>query len=1071
MEIIEKISNLSKNFTNLKNKLIHDKDSMNNKDIIELKELSNAQGINELSNVLGSSDNSRLLPDKIQESSKNILLEEKKEDISEKRLIQQDPIKENLKEKDIVKEVKLEGSATNNQPNQEDKKEVSAFEKFKSNLTAKGSCLEFTLLKYLNLRFINSGITSQILGYYIFMLIIFLSAIIYFLMAALDRITYTQVFDVNRRMIINYLIDPQKRLELNFSDTMERYRVQDYLRDMILVKLYTMELVEKHDAIVVNSVQNSLFKPESLRNLSMYSSLNEIQTQIEGKSFTKTNFTIINKLTDKFIYHENRTNLIYNPHMLLPFYWLMIPNFFELNKFYHNRFKSFTFLSYEANFDVNSPKYCKDVQSFSNTYFKYPVNDLDMTQSTNMSNFDIHNSMKDPSSFCFSDNPKYNGQKEQIEALNWHINLEKVFIKNSSIQSTEKILTLFRNIEDTDNTQSDIFNVIKKDDKGFIYSFVFEFESHNFEVLNTQSVLNNTFEKDYVVKIINFPYQISSIDTTTDYFIKTFSNQYNIDESKDLLQNIPSWMEKMYRYSLVPKNKYDNKSPSQKSYLDTSRLTTDKMLNYLQEDYINEYYRSDSILFTIIYFLNKLEQSKLFKSPKKCLISDIGSYYSYLNKHAISDISSKVPIDCIKERCKFDKNEKCEKVQSSVVNKDLDIKDPQNMYPFCYCYPLYCYDNQTTNIPEKFQFIRNATSLQFPDKCKVKLFSKSPNSTDNFFFIQYSGRNLFTLTDNVIVFTLHLTETIFLEYFYSDQKQSLDNINNWILITLLPLLIFIGILMVKFLGVKTDKLSSRMNEMNDIQKIAIKENSLSNNNLHENDENNENSNKNNNESERIKKIKKELNEEKLEENQNLTNSNTIKANYTESDEQGFNQQNIDELDDVNYLINENLYLFNIDFDISQNLHENNPLVVSFIQELKMKIYFDQMLPESIKELSLKDEEEVPLQEENSNHSNIAHNLYTKIDNIKRNLNAFILYELLSTEMINFDNYKQNFFYKEKNDHLFNYYEEINYLLYDDEIEFGEVTNTEKIKKFMGYFKVNIHKPWMLKYEKSLQKFS
>jgi len=515
-------------------------------------------------------------------------------------------------------------------------------------------------------------------------------------------------------------------------------------------------------------------------------------------------------------------------------------------------------------------------------------------------------------------------------------------------------------------------------------------------------------------------------------------------------------------------------------------------------------------LFTTIYSLNTLELFKRNYTNTKCVIPDLGEYFDYLNKYTNFEDQGYKPIDCIKDACKF-YNVTCPK--EPMLNHSL-YNDPENKYQNCYCYPMYCIDENTINIPTEFQNTYsifesplgayNAT-ITFPNICKIKLYNKSNNTDENFLLLKFTGKTLYSIIDNIMVFTMFLTETKFLDGLYRTNQLTLQVFNLYVIIIFSILLLVVGILMVKFLSMKSQKVCNRLEEMKDIHNIAIHTEG-------KNDDDDNNNDIMNDQVDKVKdgtninvadgKINSPNNFNKNEENVILTSGDKHKiksnknkndksnqeidnkrTNGSESDDKNneleVNQINMDELDDIKYLVNENINLFNIDFNISQNLHENDPLVVSFIKEVKMKRYLNQLLPQSILDLNErdKDDDKEPEQEiqrdsvlENDTEGLSKENVVVKTEDSDMDLNSLILYELLSTELIDFDDYKQNFFYKEqKNQHLFNFYSEIEKLLLDDESEIGEVTNHEKINKFMGYYKLNIHKPWMLKYDKNKQK--
>jgi hypothetical protein len=255
------------------------------------------------------------------------------------------------------------------------------------------------------------------------------------------------------------------------------------------------------------------------------------------------------------------------------------------------------------------------------------------------------------------------------------------------------------------------------------------------------------------------------------------------------------------------------------------------------------------------------------------------------------------------------------------------------------------------------------------------------------------------------------------------------------------LFIFISI----YLNVSFKRIINKMNQIKNIRKIIIS---------------NSKSSKNNN----LEKIliKENLNQKTL--NNNEKNNLIDKNSNKDKNDNNENEEDEDELDELIKLINNNLYLFNIEFNLNE---ESN----YYLNDIK-KQYNEIIQVNKFKnKLLLKEEkEEIIFDNTYENNSNDINN---SLINIKKNMktddiSVNILCELvsLSNNKIDFSNIKTNFYYSSINDnslfglnkHIFSS-NEANIIN-----ESNEITNIDKLQNALEHYFENIHEFWKKYYE-------
>ena len=569
----------------------------------------------------------------------------------------------------------------------------------------------------------------------------------------------------------------------------------------------------------------------------------------------------------------------------------------------------------------------------------------------------------------------------------------------------------------------------------------------------------------------------------------------NIDEDNNLRR-----LKKENEYS-------DNKIPLD----NTIMVKYDEINDILNKYDFNYYYEADIIYYKLIYFFNQfLQYKKLFpnylttseeikeqtneESDKiqknhPCSISDIDEYYEL--------IKSKFNYDCIYDYCFFNN---CEQHDELYVGRN-------SLYlPNCYCLPLYCKDQYTkknSNFEKKIREKMNIDSdnkdfdYSFTSKYDYFMYElETPLSNINNFFnrkdfifrckIDFDKKNI--ENNKFFHLTVHETEykkdNIFLMYFYN-----LENLNNIIndldknnskfvenlIFTYIALCFILGILIFIYVHFLCNKLISKMNQVKNIRKSIIsntkdnldnfnlnKENTIKNKEKKENNYLEQKDNirllikeKGDNKTNKKNDIKNNENEILIKENEEKNKNKSIKTieNKNENLEE-------DELDELMKLINSNLSIFKLEFNLNEEsndiLHNIKLQYEEIIQVNKLK-----------NKLLLKEKNKININSSNNNSINSEENETKKKKGAIEDLSVNIFCELLSLSnpKIDFSDIKTNFYYKDNKDNsLFG----LKYILENinegNNIENNDIINIEKLQNALEHYTENIHNYWKNYYE-------
>ena len=550
---------------------------------------------------------------------------------------------------------------------------------------------------------------------------------------------------------------------------------------------------------------------------------------------------------------------------------------------------------------------------------------------------------------------------------------------------------------------------------------------------------------------------------------------------------------------------FDNKIP-----MDNTILIKYKEIDDIKNKYeFNYYYDADIIYYKLIYFLNQFFQYKKYNPnfltseeseesqneennspiPNPCSISDLDEYYY--------SIKSKFNYDCVYDFCFF---HNCE------PHDELFIKRNNLNLPNCYCLPLFCKDQNTKKnsefekiIKEKLNIDDDNYDISYTMKYNDFMFElESPFSEVNEFFdrdkfnfkckIDFDKKN----AESNKSFSANIYESkynndnIFLMYLYN--LENLNNITNnldinnsdfilSVIYTYVALCFVLGVLIFIYVYFLCNKLITKMNKVKNIRKSIISNvnDNLNNDNSDENIINNKEKKDNININITGQKDSTELFvKDKSENNNNINIKNSeneilIKDNEeknkdkTKSENKKENSEEDDELDELVKLINSNLSVFKIEFNLNEESKDNLSNIkrqyeeIIQVNKLKNKL----LLKEKAKNLSLN------ISNINNSSSNSEDNEIKKKKEKIEDLSVNVFCELLSLSnpKIDFSDIKTNFYYKENKDNsLYGLKNVLENKSEGNNVENIDIINIEKLQNALEHYAENIHNYWKNYYE-------
>ena len=962
-----------------------------------------------------------------------------------------------------------------NKKEDEKKKLVNKSEEEKKKDFNKLSKIELFILSLLkSIKFLRENkMKYQVILIYLFLLITFLLFIIFIKNVIVDEVFEYFGEKTYYSYVENDIIKKQNILK-TIVDTKNNNNMISALDEQLLfMEIYTQEL-SSH-----NIFKKNIFNKLDNDKLETYE--NELGENFGTSSSLKY---FINKDID-----DDNSNNIKN---LIPYYYHFVPVIYQYLEFIGIKMRNFYFLGNDNNCNKTN---------INNLYFKYPLEDNNLGIDFVPLNDKIYDYIIDPFIDC---NNGYNINDDLLKIIkenNWYYNLIK---EDKNIEIDFRIFKLMKMSQE--NIRKDYYVIYNKfnlkNNEGKITNFLFSIilskvkSTYPFIILNNY---NDTLNYDFL-SIFNFDRELNQLNISNFQNTKNsiYEYDYNIDDSKNIILKTPEFIENMNLFGLEKKENRILKNINEKLSLDSSiMLKYDELNNILQNYDVNYYYDADILFYKFAYFINQFYLYKL-KHPEyllnesdsasnetliegdhPCSISNIDEYYN--------DVIENFNYDCIYDYCFF---HNCDTLN------DLYINRINTYLTNCYCLPLYCKDEKTQknsnfekklkeklNIEENEEFDYSFTvkndyfykeiqssifnnfnfffnRIDFTFRCQI-IFNKKNKEENKKFIVNIFYKKIFK--NNIIVY-------IFL-YNNSQVEKIFENfvyiyllIMQKIVIGYLIIFLIISLLLLIYVYKISNILIKKMKKFKNIRKAIISNaNNLYNNknkidNIIENKEDNNEINNNS-----INYIENNQNNQDIynNENENLIiypknnekKSETLKSNY------------LDELDELIKLINDNLNIFKIEFNLNEEENNNiNNIKKQYNEIIQVNKYKNKLLlNEKKEEIIFFDNHSINSMSSSNNSINIKKK---NSNNIKKDdLSVNILSELLSlsNNKYDFSKIKTNFYYKENEDNsLYNLNEiittlnEVNNKNYNDNFE---ITNIEKLNSALEHYFNNIHLYW------------
>lgn len=964
---------------------------------------------------------------------------------------------QNLNQKnDDIKFKKL----SNVENNQEQKNEKKA-----SIFTSMPNCLKnIDLLRERKLS-VQVGIV-----YTVFM-IIFIISIGLAKIIQINSLLETQADKNYYTSIVSDMIDIQREVKAQLDEVNNDDYTSSMFNSLLFFEIYTQELIN-HGLIDVDNAGTTFAHKDT-----------EFPTGEEMYKSVSDSFVLSSKLSELMDdYPAGKTIFLNNA---LPFYFNLMPIFYQNLKIQGIPVINSYFIGYDYD--------CTNMM-----YFKYPLEQPEVETSTKPRNNAPFDFILDPVGECSLKNIKgiddsaTNKLQEKVKDANWFYNFEKTNILNNSLgdKTSSSMLTLLKVTQD--NRREEYFvNLVTfkttRNSKDFYFTFSLKMFRNEMEWPYVILDENKDISKFNYLSLLNIgsPQQQVKIDKNDGVYL----NDYNIDDYKTIVVNLPKFIDNIYKYTMIPKE-----LTTKESSINVNSL----MLKYsemeeIKDNYtINYFYNHDTNFFKLVVFLNNFfnyflnnpgnvkEESKDFHP---CVITDIEEYISNIAQF----------IDCMKDYCFYN---------TCTMKSELYYEpEKTNFMPNCYCLPLYCRDHFSTNnafhknITKKLGLDESSndyayTSKKVEDnaniyynnllheyynnetnqfKCKISFIQKREGKNETFNTKIMMKKLSYDSNTSMMVMFLMTNDEIhnIIETF----KNLVSDIKWIIYLVYFLFLTIVAVFLIAYLIHQVNKLTDRMNKMKEIRTKII-----SGNNTNENKE----------------RSSLKLNPEEKKENDVLLDkeerSKSIDLNlnaeineHEQKEENKIEEDENDELSALKTLIYDNINDFKIEFNINENMNDNINLIERQYNEIiKVNGYKNKLLPNTLKaieqeELIKKEEEDMFMKEEDSliSTSNIV-----KVKEQKEtaplidDLSLKIFYELLSlsTSEVDFSKTKTNFYFKDDfSKSILNFEDIINSIESKDNSNTSEITNQEKLENAISYYKEKIHKYWKDQYDNQKKK--
>ena len=873
------------------------------------------------------------------------------------------------------------------------------------------------LVNYISNEFKSLSISTQFLFLYFFIMVNFVILL-----------SVTKVLDINnilneqsnyyfyKAAIKNYTL-VQQMLSLELRHKITYSYQQNILSNLFVYEIYSKELIS-------NGLLNQNTNIDTDKNDKLFDSI----------SNNNLNYKLNWKITEKT---NNKINQLVTPNYLIT-----------------------PLLAQSANFSgleiVNMyivANVLNEICDNNSLFFKYPYEkseDISNLQS-NSNEFD---SIIDPITYCSSSN-------FTNFTNNW-FNIWNSSITNKSIQHDFKVLSLLRERDNYTNDEYfmvSMFNQMNNpiDGKNYNVFFALKFKREYTNIIvNDKNYVpfnnNKTNWTDITYLNINNQQGISNIN-------ESLLNKYSIDEKSTIVLSNKNQLNNLFMYGMLNPNSNETGFDVNSVFIKTDLIINSS--NYTQ----NFFYINDNLFFNWSLFANVYFNSAInYSSPDYSIISypnntnnfncfhkNLTVYYQNLHS-TLKNYFNDVPYNCLDDVCHF---VDCSNLLNPNLTNYNRVFDYTNQFPNCLCMPMFCYDKINTNtVPDEFKnFLYESINL---DKECAFNFTKMSYNNNN--YSQY-------------IVSVHTSPLLFnnqsssISIYLIDQSQqrnifSLDKIWNdyvklvvfciYFIFLFIILIIFVKITVVKF-SVFQKRIDDSYGIIEDI--IMVKENRITS----EKEEveilkEEQNNLIDGNKEEEFGKLEDEKQEEKIvistvkEKTKNPKDEILVKKEIKVEEVEKFE----DELEEITTMIRNNKNEFKIDFDSQGNIFAEDKTIKQFKVEVNKMKYLLNVTTEDNKKAILK-----------GNDESFAENKFeNQIDST-----VYIISELLSTEMIIFDQISQNFSYVEKgkppnNKNKFS--DIIDKYLYDEQVRVNEIIVEKVIESLTNYFYDEINDKWIVR---------
>ena len=926
--------------------------------------------------------------------------------------------------------------------------------------------------------------------YTVFM-IVFIIAIGLAKIVQINSLLETQADKNFYTSIVSDMIDIQREVKIQLDSVNNDDYTSSMFNSLLFFRIYTEELLQ-HNLIFVEGTDKQTFIIDDI------SVSSELYKEVDP-GFVLKNKDLKTLMSFKDGGSVDFSQNPFNVHHLIPFYYNFMPILYQNLKLQGIPIVNAYFLVSPIN---------DKCEEYYKLYFKYPLEEASIDSSVSPSNDIPFDFILDPIGKCSinlikgvdkdttsgTEGKETTELKEKVKKLNWYYNLEQQNIMNSSITNDSKrinseMLSLLRVTQD--NQKEEYFmnyinfkvdNYGKSNTDPLYFTIAMKILRTGMDWPYLQLDSNGDIKKFNYISLMNF--ELDSPKVPIELKDKVYNVDYNIDDNKTIIVNLPKFIDNIYKYTMLPIELVDNNGTDDDQSDDVTININSLMLKYsemgiMKQNYsINYYYEHDTNFFKLLLFLNNflvyfnknpgdiLDQSVSFHP---CLLDDIEDYYASISEFA----------NCFDDYCFYN--------NCNMSSKLYVQPEKSNFMPNCYCLPLYCRDDYSLknfsfhmNITKKLGLANTSEEYAYTSKkeennaniyynnllheyyneeknqfkCKISFNQKSESANKTFNTkIMLQPMSFDSSTTMMIMFLMSNDEI----YNIVSKFKNLVNDIKWIIYLVYFLfLTIVAVFLIAYLIHQVNCLTERMTKMKEIRSKIIS---------------------GSNGSEKQRNSIRLNNDDKKENDNLLDNKGDINLNVEGSVGSNSKEENkeeeADELSALKTLINENINDFKIEFNINENMNDSISVIEKQYNEIiKVNGYKNKLLPNNKKENN-----DINIDEE-LDSLNIDNELRSSIDsnNIKEqkevvpsvdDLSLKIFYELLSlsTNEIDFSKTKTNFYFKDDfSKSILNFDDIINSIEAKDNSNTSEITNPEKLENAIRYYKNEIHNYWKEQYD-------